>query len=89
MEVPMLDEAEYQRVAEEYSAAFSMTGVPMEERFRPVRDLYERMTGFREINANAIMHHRISIYGPACENCGKPLRTAQAAFCAACGHISK
>ena len=48
-------------------------------------DLYERLTGFRETNINAIWHHRLSICGPPCGWCGKPLRTPKAKFCAACG----
>ena len=97
MQVPMLDEDEFAVVAKLYSAAFGMTkefrlkhNLPLgecsiDERFRPVREAYERMTGMFESNHNAIMHHRISLYGEACENCGKPLRTPRAAFCAACG----
>jgi hypothetical protein len=50
-----------------------------------VIDAYERMTGMRETNANAIMHHRASIYGPPCIICGKPLRTPRAAKCMSCG----
>lgn len=47
--------------------------------------LYNEITGFGETNVNAIWHHRASSYGPSCSNCGKPLRTPQASFCAACG----
>ncbi|WP_220137829.1 hypothetical protein [Myxococcus llanfairpwllgwyngyllgogerychwyrndrobwllllantysiliogogogochensis] len=57
----------------------------IEERFRPVREEYERLTGFHETNANAVMHHRLSQYGPPCAHCGKPLRTPEARHCAACG----
>ena len=45
---------------------------------------YERITGFKETNPNALFHHRLSIYGPPCRACGKPLRTPQAWFCAMC-----
>jgi len=48
-------------------------------------DEYNRLTGFRETNPNAVWHHRISLYGPPCGSCGKPLRTPVATFCAACG----
>lgn len=47
--------------------------------------VYEKLTGFRESNANALYHHRLSIYGPPCHLCGKPLRTPQARYCAMCG----
>ncbi len=48
-------------------------------------DEHERLTGFRETNVNAVWHHRLSLYGPPCHSCGKPLRTPQATFCAECG----
>jgi len=46
---------------------------------------YEMFTGAEETNPNAIWHHRASLYGPPCPDCGKPLRTPQARLCAACG----
>lgn len=97
MEVPMLDEEEFAVVGKLYSEGMKATKefrekhnlplseCPIDERFRPVREAYERMTGMVESNHNAIMHHRISIYGSPCERCGKPLRTPRASFCAACG----
>jgi hypothetical protein len=99
MEVPMLDEEEYKVVDELYSQAVGNTreyrvrnglplsNVPIEELFVPVRNAYKKMTGMDESNHNAIMHHRISIYGEPCKNCGKPLRTPKASFCAACGQV--
>ncbi|WP_143696738.1 hypothetical protein [Variovorax sp. YR752] len=45
---------------------------------------YERITGFKETNPNALLHHRMSLYGPPCHECGKPLRTPAASFCASC-----
>ncbi|WP_196787304.1 hypothetical protein [Burkholderia stagnalis] len=66
------------------------TGVTLAEAYRsntglPALAAYERITGFRETNANALMHHRLKLYGPECTTCGKPLRTPIASFCAACG----
>jgi hypothetical protein len=84
-EMPMLDDSEYAQVQELFRAAFESKAASMRERFKPVCDLYEQLTGMSESNPNAIMHHRISLYGPPCEQCGKPLRTQVAAFCAACG----
>ncbi len=55
------------------------------ERFKPAFDEYERMTGFRETNVNALWHHRLSLYGPPCKKCGRLLRTVQARHCAECG----
>jgi hypothetical protein len=46
---------------------------------------YESLTGFRETNPFALMHHRLKLFGPPCHNCGKPLRTPSANFCAECG----
>jgi hypothetical protein len=96
-DVPMLDEEEFPVVAKLYSEALRATkefrqehglpleGLAIEDRFRPVIDAYERMTGWRGTIANAIMHHRLSMYGPPCTVCGKPLRTPDAANCMACG----
>lgn len=99
MEMPMLDEEEFAVIDALWKDAFMTTkefrekhGPPLEddpiiERFRPMREAYKQMTGMDESNENTIMHHRISIYGPPCERCGKPLRTPQASFCAACGAV--
>jgi len=48
-------------------------------------ELYEKITGFRETNPDALFHHRLGIYGPLCGACHKPLRTPNASYCAACG----
>jgi len=99
MEMPMLDEDEFKLISDLYSGGMKATkefrqkhNLPLEkcsipERFRPVCEKYEELTGFKETNHNAIIHHRISSYGEPCKNCGKPLRTSQASFCAACGKI--
>ena len=99
MDLPMLDEEEFAIVSNLYSQGMGATkefrekhniilgDSPIEDLFRPVRDAYRKMTGMDESNHNAIMHHRISLYGPPCKNCGKPLRTARASFCAACGQV--
>lgn len=93
----MLDENEWIEIDELTRQAFSATeefrqkydleNYSIDERFRPMRQKYQEITGFEETNHLAILHHRISIYGEPCENCGKPLRTPQANFCAACGKI--
>ncbi len=90
----MLDKTEYaqlhsdaMRATQEFRAQhrLPLTGLSSEERFRPVLDLYEQLTGFRETNVNAVMHHRLALYGPPCTICGKPLRTPQASRCMVCG----
>ncbi len=95
-EVPMLDEDEYAEVARLYGDAIKGTkefrqrwGVSLEnasiqERFEPVRTLYERLTGMKNCHQNAIMHHRISLYGPPCKRCQRPLRTPKAKPCGSC-----
>lgn len=94
MDIPMLDEEEFARVAPLYaeSARRSLALKAARERGDTAAGLlpricaeYERLTGFHETNPNAVMHHRLSLYGPPCVTCGKPLRTPQARHCAACG----
>jgi len=75
----MLDEQKYQSVA--ISVKNSR---PLRERLEPLLDEYERITGYRETNPNAVWHHRLSMYGPPCTVCGKPLRAPQAKLCGSC-----
>lgn len=101
MHLPMLDEAEFEQVERllhngiEATKAYrecqgvSLDQVPKERLFQPALDEYERLTGFRETNVNALFHHRISIYGPPCERCGKVLRTPVASKCFECGQPVK
>ena len=48
-------------------------------------EMYRLMTGFEERVPGAVAHHRITLYGPPCPNCSKPLRTPRARYCVACG----
>ena len=75
----MLDEDEFARAIRHFREGNSDPPRLLEE--------YNRITGFGETNPNAVWHHRISLYGPACSMCGKPLRTPAARFCAACGTV--
>lgn len=52
---------------------------------REALERYFQITGFRETNADALWHHRLSAFGPPCSACGKPLRTPRAKLCAECG----
>jgi hypothetical protein len=95
-DVPMLDEAEFASVRELYQAGFKATkdfrqqwGIPLEgasieDRFRPVSLRYEEVTGMKDCPPNAVMHHRLSLYGPPCKRCEKPLRSPSAKLCGAC-----
>lgn len=79
----MLDDEEFKKAQELYSLGFKNT---KPDRFQPLLDYYNNLTGFGETEYAAIMHHQISQHGALCENCGKPYRTPSASFCAACGH---
>ena len=66
----MLDDEEFQ------SIMYKGEGETLRERmFSALLGEYERVTGFHETNPNAIYHHKLSLYGPACSKRGKPLRT--------------
>jgi hypothetical protein len=95
-EMPMLDEQEYAEIAALHSVGMhsikryrEMTGsslqsVPYEGFVAALLNRYEEMTGYVETNHNAVMHHRLSLYGPPCAHCGKPLRTPLAKLCGSC-----
>jgi hypothetical protein len=92
MDLPMLDEAEYKECfADEGPFAHTIEGragnptLAKQQWHSRVLERYEKITGFKETNINAVYHHRVSLYGPPCLQCDKPLRTPQARYCAACG----
>ena len=92
----MLNEAEFTAIQPLYPDGITATkeyrqrwnvpleDVPVTELFRPVLTKFKDLTGMDEPNHNAIMHHRLSLYGPPCKRCGKPLRRPQAKLCGAC-----
>jgi hypothetical protein len=75
----MLTEQEFEQVT-----SLRLKGVRLRDAFGPVVAEYERITGLRETSPNAIYHHRLSLYGPPCRFCGRPLRTPQANLCGSC-----
>lgn len=92
----MLDEQEYAEIVLLFHAGMQsvkeyrnetgapLKSVPLTERFAPMLSRYKAITGYTETNANAVMHHRLSLYGPPCSRCGKPLRTPIAKICGSC-----
>ena len=87
MEIPMLNEDEYLIAHKLYGKGFQnrKSGIERKLCFKEILDYYKEVTGFEETEPNAIMHHRIELYGADCPNCKKPLRTKQARYCAECG----
>jgi hypothetical protein len=87
MEVTMLDEDEYAIAYDLYGKMIrNVSAKSREERNKEIVDYYFKLTGEMDTNPNSIIHHRIALYGPKCENCGKPYRTVKASFCVSCGH---
>jgi len=94
--MPMLDEKEFAdvialfyegaRSVKEYrkQSGEPIQSVPMSERFKAMLARYESITGYKETNPNAIWHHRLSMYGPPCRHCGRPLRSPEAKLCGSC-----
>tara|TARA_R110002051_G_scaffold322023_1_gene411376 strand:+ start:1978 stop:2592 length:615 start_codon:yes stop_codon:yes gene_type:complete len=89
MDIPMLEGEESTIASQLYSEGFKTLEKDRQKRFKKLLDYYNELTGFGETEANAIIHHFADMYGPDCENCGKPYRTHKASFCAACGNKRK
>jgi len=97
VDVPMLTEAEWAELEplllnaiddiKDYRVRHgcSLEDTPIEQLYADVVAKYELLTGFRSGNGAEIWNHRAAVYGPPCVECGKPLRTPRASFCAACG----
>ena len=97
-EVPMLDESEWAEFEPLLANAIGQTKRYRAERRvslaearakgygREALERYSQITtGFRETNTDALWHHRLNLFDPPCNACGKPLRTPRAKRCAACG----
>lgn len=82
----MLEDEEADSAQRLYSRAFRSGTGSIEDRFKPLLDYYELVTGWKETNPDAVIHHFERLYGPPCEHCGKPYRTKLASSCAACGN---
>lgn len=95
-DMPMLEEDEYAEIRRVYGDCtkatkefrqrwnVSLKDTPLSDLYRPVRAKYSELTCLGELNESVIMHHRLSLYGPPCKRCGKPLRTPNAKLCGAC-----
>jgi hypothetical protein len=59
------------------------------EHWHRARALYKKFTGFDETNPVAIAHHRLSYFGPPCENYGRLYRTPRAKLCVECGNARR
>jgi len=87
MDIPMLDSEEGKIASKLLSEGFQEAKkLRKSPNYSKLLDYYKEVTGFEETNPNAIMHHFINMYGPDCENCGKPYRTETATFCPKCGN---
>lgn len=91
----MLDEAEWTAMEpllkeyvaniREYRRTVSVDKAHRQGFDAPALEFYYQLSGLRELNVMNLWHHRLSLYGPACLECGKPLRTPVARICAHCG----
>src|SRR5258707_4084346 len=81
-EVPMLDEDEFRRVMSLFGKGPGQA--IREATFGAVLVEFERITAQACTNPNAVYHHRISLYGPPCAFCKRPLRTPRAKLCGNC-----
>ena len=102
MAIPMMEEHDLTLMEEAHNGGMTVVererirlGLPprpplnlnaIAERFRAEMEMYRLLSGEGETNPNALGHHIVSLYGPPCPRCSKPIRTKQARYCAACGY---
>jgi hypothetical protein len=81
-----LDPESFRRIKEEFAGDPDglQRRLEFEREYGGMLREYKRTTGFPETNPQALDHHQVSLYGPPCEYCGKPLRTPEAKICGAC-----
>lgn len=61
------------------------TGIEIKSCFKELLDYYKEVIGIEETESNAIVHHRIALYGAGRPKGKKPIRTKQARYCAEYG----
>jgi hypothetical protein len=66
----------------------TLENTPRAELMQPVLDSYRELTGGTARDPDHVLKHRLALIGPPCAACGRPLRTPQASFCAACGRAA-
>ncbi len=76
----MLDDEEFHRVMSNRQPR--TTDIWSE--FTDVLREYELVTGEKLENPKPMWHQRLSMYGPPCKQCGKPVRTPRAKLCGTC-----
>jgi hypothetical protein len=97
--VPMLDEQEFALVEDAYREGTLEVKLARRLDDRPlleedeatilgtVASRYHQITGSSGEVPRDVLKHRLSLVGPACENCGKELRTPLAKKCVECGYL--
>ena len=84
-DLPFLNENEYSYIEPYLSIPLPIKKIEGKEALSIIpMGLFEHMTGYRLNDWGDINHHRRSLHGPECSNCGHLLRTPQARFCANC-----
>lgn len=73
--VPMLTDEEHENVLAKANGDSEALSLAIKE-----------ITGRYETSPYALFHHVSRFFGPDCQNCGRPLRTPKASYCAECGH---
>jgi hypothetical protein len=83
MDIPILTEEEWAMISPHLRISSVQPERPLQ--FQSALDLYEEITGVKETNPNAIWHHRVIMLALLAMPAGKPLRTQNARYYAACG----
>lgn len=90
--VPFLNKEEYKKIENLYFECMKLAqdnrvrnNAALNDIFTPIREEYEKITGYKNMDHFAILHHSLSFLGPDCPSCGMPLRTPVAKLCPECG----